>query len=101
MEASTASCSIGVVTMCRPRGEAMAMPLTARLSASVPPEVNTTSEARPPSQDATVARASASARAADSPTPWWLDGLPKSPVRYGHIASSTSRRTAEVAAASR
>ncbi len=54
------------------------MPLIAALSDSVPPEVKVISEARAPSACATSARACSSARLADSPTSWWLDGLPKS-----------------------
>ena len=77
------------------------MPLTARLFASVPPDVKITSPARIPSTRATRARASSSAPAAASPTVWWLDGLPNQRVRYGIIASSTSGRTGVVAALSR
>src|SRR5690606_26473887 len=86
---------------CLPRLDPSAMPLTARLSASVPPDVNTTSLARTPSTAAMRARASARASAARSPRVCELDGLPNSAVRYGHIASSTSRRTGVVAAESR
>ncbi len=74
------------------------MPLTARLLASVPPEVKITSPVRIPSSRATRILASASALAAASPAVWWLDGLPKTPVRYGRIASSTSEQTGDVAA---
>ncbi len=98
---STASCSIALVTTCRPRGEASAIPFTAVFAPSVPPVVRTTSPGRHPRNRAMVARASASPRAAASPTPCVEDGLPKTPVRYGHIASSTSRRTGVVAARSR
>ena len=100
-EASTASCSIGEMTTCLPRGFASARPLTARLSASVPPLVKTTSPGRQPTTAATAARAAESARAASSPRPWLLDGLPNDPDRNGHIASSASRRTGVVAAWSR
>ena len=97
------SCSIGVVITCLPprASAARTIPLTARLFASVPPAVNTTSPARMPSTRAMRALASSRAAAAASPTVWRLDGLPKSLVRYGAIASSTSGRTGEVAAWSR
>src|SRR5688500_4123857 len=77
------------------------MPLTARLSASVPPDVNVTSPGLQPSTWATVSRATSSAVEAEPPSEWWLEGLPNSPVRKGHMASSPSRRTGVVAAASR
>src|SRR6478736_553106 len=97
---------MGVVTRCARRSSrrsaaAIAMPLIARLLASVPPLVKTMSPARSPSIRATRARASDSASAAASPTVWWLDGLPYQRVRYGIIASSTSGRTGVVAALSR
>jgi hypothetical protein len=57
------------------------MPLTARLSDSVPPEVTMSSAGRHPSSAAISERAAARARAALSPTSWCDDGLPNSPVR--------------------
>ncbi len=57
------------------------MPFTARLFASVPPDVKITSPARMPSTRATRARASARASAAASPTVWWLEALPNQRVR--------------------
>lgn len=68
---------------------------------SVPPVVKTTSAGRHPSTPATAARAAVRPRAASSPNPCVDEGLPNTPVRYGHIASSTSRRTGVVAARSR
>ena len=90
----------GRASRCR-AAAAIAMPLTARLLASVPPDVKMTSLGRMPRTRATRARASASASAAASPTVWWLDGLPNQRVRNGIIASSTSGRTGVVAALSR
>ena len=56
-DSSTAGCSIALTTTCRPRGSASAMPLTAALSDSVPPEVKVISPGRAPSTAATSARA--------------------------------------------
>src|SRR5205814_10472059 len=76
-------------------------PFPARLSDSVPPEVNTTSRGRHPSTPATCRRAFSS--------PWWaarpqactLEGLPYFSVKYGSMASSTTGSTPVVAAWSR
>lgn len=80
---------------------ASAMPLTARLSASVPPEVKITSPACAPRSVAKDARAASRARAAVLPLAWTLDGLPYPSVRKGVIASITLAGTASDAAASR
>src|SRR5690625_2100487 len=74
MLASTASCSIGEVTRCLPRGAARARPLIARFAASVPPAVKVMSLRRMPSTAATRRRASSRAAAAGSPRLWWLEG---------------------------
>ncbi len=51
-------------------------PLTARLSASVPPEVKMTSEGCAPAAAASTSRASSTARRARRPDPCSEDGLP-------------------------
>ena len=70
-DSSTAGCSTALIATRSRRGSAArrarAMPLTARLSASVPPEVKTTSPGRQPRALAVAARAPASAVAAASP----------------------------------
>ena len=76
-------------------------PGTARLSASVPPEVNTTSPGPAPSSAAIRSRASSSAIRARRDSAWAPDGLPKPPVRNGSMASSASGRIGVVAAWSR
>ena len=74
----------------------------ARLSASVPPEVNTTWFGSAPTAAATLRRASSMPARAVRPKRWALDGLPKAAgPRKGSIASSTSARTGVVAAWSR
>ncbi|SKT09115.1 Uncharacterised protein [Mycobacteroides abscessus subsp. abscessus] len=54
------------------------VPHKARVFASLPPEVSTTSSASAPNSRATVFRAAARASAASRPAPWRLDGLPTS-----------------------
>src|SRR5918993_804572 len=73
---STAWCSTAEQTRCRASGaRARTVPLTARLSASVPPEVNTTSPGAAPTRAATCSRAVSTAALAARPWPCWLDGL--------------------------
>ena len=63
----------------------------ARLIASVPPEVNTTSTGSQPSEAATFSRASSSIRFAFCPWLWMDDGFPTSrraPV-YASMASGS------------
>ncbi len=70
-DSRTASCSMALIsTLLRPgwrSRRANAMPLTARLSASVPPEVKMISPGRAPKTAATRSRASSNARAARWP----------------------------------
>ena len=73
-------------------------PATARLSASVPPEVNTTSPGSAPSSRATWSRASSTARRARRDSAWLPDGFPKLPDRKGSMASTASGRIGVVAA---
>ena len=73
-DSRTASCSMALTSTrrragCRSR-RARAMPLSARLSASVPPEVKTISPGRAPRTAAARSRASSSARAARWPRSW-------------------------------
>ncbi len=85
---STAWCSTADTTMRRRRGSVVRRPqnrpLTARLSASVPPAVKTTSLGRAPSAAATDSRASSTVRRAARPAACSDDGLP---VR---VSSSTN-----------
>ena len=75
--------------------------MMARLSASVPPPVNTTSLGLHPSASATTSRASSIACFARRDTACDPDGLPKRSVRNGSIASTASGRIGVVAAWSR
>ncbi len=83
------------------RIRAMAMPLTARLSDSVPPEVKITSSGRAPKSAASEARAASSAFAAVFPALCTLIGFAYASVRNGIIARMTSSLTGSVEAASR
>ena len=65
----------------RPPDPASQPPTTARLSASVPPEVNTTSPRSAPNEAATRWRASSTARRARRDSRWPPDGLPNVPPR--------------------
>ena len=76
------------------------MPLTARLSASVPPEVNTTSPGRQPSACAIVSRDSSTTRRACRPEACSELGLPTS-RRCAVIASTAAGTIGVVAAWSR
>ena len=96
---STASCSIAVV-MSAGRAPSFcdsAMPRTARLSASVPPEVKTISEGSPPMSLATAERASSSTAFARWPKAWMLDALPGHSRSAVETASATSAGTGAVA----
>ena len=83
-----------------PSDEAKA-PRTARLSASVPPLVNTTSPGRAPNRPASSSRAPSSARSAARATAWLPDGLPYTSARKGSIAATASAHIGVVAAWSR
>ena len=76
-------------------------PAMARLSASVPPEVNTISPRSAPRSSAICSRASSTASRARRDSSWPPDGLPNVPPRYGSIASSASGSIGVVAAWSR
>lgn len=75
-------------------------PFTARLSASVPPEVKTTSLGRAPSASARVSRASSTVRRALRPEAWREEALPVM-LRWAVIASTASGSIGVVAAWSR
>ncbi len=78
-----------------------AAPSTARLSASVPPPVNTTSPGPAPSTSASTSRASSSTRRAARAAAWEPDGLPGSSVRTRVSSATASGRTGIDAAQSR
>ena len=73
-----------------PPGRAPATPLTARLSDSVPPEVNTISSGVTPRKPAMLSRATSMPSRASRPKPWMLEALPKRSEKYGSIAARTS-----------
>ena len=103
-DASTPLCSNAVVTTASRPSVARARraaPFTARLSASVPPAVNTTSLGSAPSSAATSSRASSRAVFAARAAEWAPLGLPKVPPRNGAMAATASGRTGVVAAWSR
>ena len=95
----TAGCSMGDVITCRrPRAAATsARPRIARLSPSVPPDVNTISSPVAPKNRATCPRARSTASRARRPAAWTLDGLPSNSTDARVIASATSGRTGLVA----
>ncbi len=96
---STAWCSTAEQTRCRSSGgRASTVPLTARLSASVPPEVNTTSAGAAPTRAATCSRAVSTAARAARPWPCWLDGLAAGRSSSGSIAARASGRNGALAA---
>ncbi len=74
-----------------------ATPRTARLSASVPPDVNTISDGSAPMRRATADRASSSTALARWPNAWMLDALPGHSLRAADTASATSAGTGAVA----
>src|SRR5438309_11309838 len=87
-----ARCSMTVVTMWLPFSLYIsAAPLRARLIASVPPEVNTSSfGSRAPISVAILPRAASTAPSASHPNGWLrLAGCPNLSVKYGSIASTT------------
>ena len=75
-----------------------ATPFSARLMASVPPEVNTTSlGSRAPMSLAICSRARSTPLSASQPNGWLrLAGCPNFSVKYGIIASSTRGSTGVV-----
>ena len=101
--ARTASCSMALTTRWRPRSapHRSSTPRRARLSASVPPEVKTTSRDAQPAAAATRSRASSTAARARRPCPWAEEGLPNSSPSQGRIAARTSGSRGVVAAWSR
>jgi hypothetical protein len=76
------------------------MPLTARLSLSVPPAVNTTSDGRAPRAWAMVSRDSSTRRRAARPEPCSEDALPVIAMA-AVIAATAAGSTGVVAAWSR
>ena len=76
------------------------MPLTARLSASVPPLVKITSDGRAPSASASCSRDSSTVRRACRPELCSEDGLPTRAI-VADIAAMTSSSIGVVAAWSR
>ena len=96
---STAWCSTALQAATPPA--AASTPRTARLSASVPPLVNTTSPGSAPTSAATVSRASSSRRRASRAHRWEPDGLPGTASSTSTTAASTSGRTGDEAAWSR
>src|SRR6267143_4249241 len=87
-----ARCSMMVVTMWLPFSLYIsAAPLRARLIASVPPEVKTSSfGSRAPISVAILPRAASTAPSASHPNGWLrLAGCPNFSVKYGSIASTT------------
>ena len=103
--ARTALCSIADTATRNgpPRSRAArAHPITARLSASVPPDVKITWLGSTPRASAMRRFASSTPARAARPKRCGEEGFPKaSGPRYGSIASSTSGRTGVVAALSR
>ena len=97
--ASTAGCSTALHTGRQPVERTT--PSTARLSASVPPLVKTTSPGCAPTRAATRSRASSMARRAERATAWEPDGFPGCSASHGNIASTTSGRAGVLAAWSR
>ena len=94
-------CSTALTTTPSRPSAARAAPSTARLSASVPPPVNTTSPGSAPRADATTSRAPSSAVLAARAAPWMPDGFAKHSERYGAIAATASGRIGVLAAWSR
>src|SRR5439155_5931707 len=89
---SPGRCSMTVVTMWLPFSRYIsATPLRARLIASVPPDVKTSSfGSRAPISAASCSRARSTAASASQPNGWLrLAGCPYFSVKYGSIASTT------------
>ena len=100
--ASTAGCSIRVVTTWSPgRPLPHSVPQSAQLFDSVPPEVKTTSRVSAPMRSATARRASSTTARASWPKRWTELAFPKTPPSAGSIASSTAASTGVVALLSR
>ncbi len=97
---ATAGCSIGLETTCPGPRSGAARPKTARLFASVPPEVKTTSSGSAPRIAATVSLACSQALLAARPAACRLSALPPA-SQCGRIASSTSGSSGVVALWSR
>jgi hypothetical protein len=72
-------------------------PRIARLSDSVPPEVNTTSDGRAPKSSATAVRASSINFFACCPKWWTLEGFPNVETRAEDMVSATLGSTGVVA----
>ncbi len=68
-------------------------PLSARLLASVAPEVNTMPPAAPPQSRATFTRAASSDSRASAPSEWRADGLPMPASRNGRMTARTRGST--------
>jgi hypothetical protein len=64
--------------------------LSAKLSDSVPPDVNTISWGETLRKLATRSRARSIPSRASRPKAWMLEGLPKTSPKYGSISASTS-----------
>jgi len=75
----------------------LAMPFKARLSDSVPPDVNTISPAFAPSRAATFSLASSRASFASRPKLCRLEALPNLSEKYGSMACRTWGYTGVVA----
>ena len=73
-----------------PLPRAAASPFTAKLSDSVPPEVNTISWGETRRKRATRSRARSTPSRASRPKAWMLEGLPKISEKYGSISATTS-----------
>ena len=95
---STAECSVFDVITCLPFSRfARATPFIAKLSLSVPPDVNTMSTDSVPIVLAITSLEDSTALSAAWPLECTLDALPYSSLKYGIMASSTSLRTCVVA----
>jgi hypothetical protein len=89
----TEMCSMAEVTMWRRSPARRATPLTARLFASVAPDVKITPPGAPPMRRATLARAASSEACASRPTEWPAEGLPIPPSRNGRMTATTRGST--------
>ena len=94
----TLACSVAT-TIRRSTAPEANVPIIARLLASVPPDVNTTSSGTAAAKDATLARASSTRRRATLPARWTEDGLPPpaSASMAATMASRASGRSGAVA----
>ena len=96
-EPKTAECSIALETTCAGRGAACITPAIARLSDSVPPDVNVISLAATPRDVATRCRASSSSARALRPSACNELGLKSLSASMARIASAASARSGVVA----